>query len=360
MKSVDEQYMRECLRLAKKGIGWTFPNPMVGAVLVKNGKIIGRGYHKKVGLLHAEREAFNNATEDPKGATLYVSLEPCSISGKQPPCVDAIIEKGIAKLVCAVQDPNPKVHGKGFEKLKAAGIAVEVGICEEEARALNEAFFTFHTKHRPFVILKFAASLDGKIATRTHDSKWITNEKARLFARQLRAENQAILVGINTVLHDNPNLGTRIKNTRDPLRVILDSTLKIPLDSDVLRDENVLIFTTAKATKENLEKLRQKGITVVSLQKDIIEVSDVLTELYARGVVSLFVEGGAEAHGSFVDARVVDRVYVCYAPILIGGRDAISAVKGEGVAKVAQALRLKDLVIKKLDDNLLLTGTCEN
>ena len=359
MKPTDEQYMRECLRLAKKGIGWTFPNPMVGAVLVKNGKIIGRGYHKKVGLLHAEREAFTNATEDPSGATLYVSLEPCSAAGKQPPCVDAIIEKGIAKVVCAVQDPNPKMHGGGMAKLQKAGIEVISGVCEAEARALNEAFFTFHTKHRPFVTLKFAASLDGKIATRTHDSKWITNEKARLFARKLRAENQAILVGINTVLHDNPNLGTRIKNTRDPLRVILDSTLKIPLASDVLRDDNILIFTTTKAENEKMEQLKQKGIPVIALQKDTIEVTDVLAELYRREVVSLFIEGGAEIHGSFVDSRTIDRVYVCYAPILIGGRDAISAVKGEGVATVAEALRLKDVVVSKLDDNILLTGRCE-
>ena len=358
MKSQDEQYIKEALRLAKKAQGWTFPNPMVGAILVKNGKIIGRGYHKKVGLSHAEVEAFTNATEDPKGSTLYVSLEPCNFYGRTPPCTEAIIKEGVAKVVCAVTDPNPKVHGNGIERLKKAGIEVQVGLCEEEAKSLNEAFFTFHTKHRPFVTIKFAASLDGKIATRTHDSKWITNEKARQFARQLRAEHQAILVGINTVLHDNPNLGARQKGKRDPIRIILDSTLKIPLDSDVLRDNNVLVITTSQASKEKLQQLKEKGIAVTRLDKEKIEVADVLKELRKREIISVFVEGGAEILGSFVDAKTVDRFYACFAPILIGGRDAVSAIKGEGVATVAEALQVKNISYRKLDDNILLTGTC--
>src|SRR6266480_4002022 len=203
MKDQEERFMEDALRLAGKGVGWTFPNPMVGAVLVKNGKIIGRGYHKKVGLPHAEIEAFHNATEDPKDAILYVTLEPCSHHGRTPPCTDEIIKRKVSKVVCSIEDPNPKVKGQGIQALEEAGINVEIGLLSEKAKQLNEGFFTFYQKKRPFIAIKFAASWDGKIATKTGDSKWITNEKARLFARNLRGEYHAILVGINTVLHDN-------------------------------------------------------------------------------------------------------------------------------------------------------------
>jgi diaminohydroxyphosphoribosylaminopyrimidine deaminase / 5-amino-6-(5-phosphoribosylamino)uracil reductase len=358
MKSQDERYMQEALRLARKGIGWALPNPMVGALLVKNGNIIGKGYYKKFGSAHAEVEAFTHATEDPKGATMYVTLEPHNHYGKTPPCTDAIIAKGIAKVVCAVPDPNPKVNSSGIEKLRKAGIEVIVGVCEEEAKKLNEAFFTFYTKNRPFVTIKFAASLDGKIATKTHDSKWITNDKARQYARKLRSVHQAILVGINTVLHDSPNLGARTKGARDPLRIILDSTLKIPMDSEVLRDNNVLLVTTTRAPEDKIQALQRKGTEVLQIQQEKITVTSILEELYKREIISVFVEGGSEALGSFVDARTVDRFYIFYAPLFIGGRDAISAVRGEGVATVTEALKAKDVTVQKLDDTILLTGTC--
>jgi diaminohydroxyphosphoribosylaminopyrimidine deaminase/5-amino-6-(5-phosphoribosylamino)uracil reductase len=359
MKTSDKLYMREALKLAAKGKGFTFPNPMVGAVLVKNGKIIGRGYHTKAGMPHAEVEAFTHATADTQGATLYVSLEPCSIFGRTPPCVDEIIKKKIIKVVCAVKDPNPKVNGSGVRKLEEAGIEVVTGILSEEAKKLNEAFFTFHQKKRPFVAIKYASSLDGKIATKTGDSKWITNEKVREYARSLRAEYQAILVGINTVLHDNPHLGARQKGKKDPLRIILDSTLKIPLESDVLRDTNVLIITTSRSDRKRLEQLQEKEIDVLRLPGDKIFISDLLKQLYRKEIISIFVEGGAEALGSFVDAKVVDRVYACFAPLLIGGRDAVTAVKGNGVAKVIDAIRLKDLQLKMFDDNFVVSGTCD-
>jgi diaminohydroxyphosphoribosylaminopyrimidine deaminase / 5-amino-6-(5-phosphoribosylamino)uracil reductase len=358
MNSQDKHFMQEALLLAKKGINWTFPNPMVGAVLVKNGKVIGQGYHKKAGFAHAEIEAFKNSSEDPKGATLYVTLEPCSFFGRTPPCVDEIIKKGVAKVVCSVKDPNPKVNGKGIQKLKDAGIAVDEGLLSEQAMKVNEGFFTFHRKKRPFVAIKFATSLDGKIATRTGDSKWITNEKGREYARSLRADYQAILVGINTVLHDNPNLGARQKDKKDPIRIILDSTLKIPLESHVLRDVNALLVTTKRLDKEKFTKLQEKGITVVVLPKDSIEISEVLKELYKREIVSVFVEGGAEVLGSFVDAKAVDKVYACFAPIIIGGREAISAIKGEGITKISQALRLKDISFTYFDDNFVVSGMC--
>ena len=248
--ALGEHFIDETLVLAKKAIGLTNPNPMVGAVVVKRGRIIAKGYHRQAGLPHAEIEAFNAAKTSVKGATLYTNLEPCVHQGKTPPCVDAIIQAGIKRVVCSISDPNPKVHGKGIAKLKQAGIIVSVGLKEKEARALNEAFFVFHEKKRPFIAIKFAGSLDGKIATHTGNSKWITNEPARLFARKLRGEYQAILVGINTVIRDNPHLGTRLAGKKDPVRIILDSNLQIPLNSQVLRDNNVIIATTTHAPEE--------------------------------------------------------------------------------------------------------------
>ncbi|MDO8576534.1 MAG: bifunctional diaminohydroxyphosphoribosylaminopyrimidine deaminase/5-amino-6-(5-phosphoribosylamino)uracil reductase RibD, partial [bacterium] len=233
--AADEKYLKLTLELAEKGRGKTFPNPMVGAVIVKRGRIVGQGYHRKAGEPHAEAEALGIAGGRAKGATLYVNLEPCDHWGRTPPCADTIIRANIKRVVCCTRDPHKVARG-GIEKLKRAGIAVSVGELAQEARDLNEAFFTFHELHRPFVAIKFAASLDGKIATHTGDSKWITNERARAYARRLRGHYQAILVGINTILHDDPHLGVRAKGKPDPLRIILDTTLRIPLKSKVLRD----------------------------------------------------------------------------------------------------------------------------
>lgn len=360
MKSQDVLYMQEALSLAKKGLGNTFPNPMVGAILVKNGEIIGKGYHKKAGLPHAEIEALHSLTENPRGATLYVTLEPCSHHGRTPPCVDVLIKSGIKKVIYAIKDPNPNVCGKGIEGLLSAGIQVEGGLLENGAKRLNESFFTFHIKHRPFIAIKFAASLDGKIATKTGDSKWITNEKAREFSRKLRLEYQAILMGINTIIHDNPHLGVRIKNKHDPLRVVLDSTLKIPLKSLVLRDNNILIITTIKANKKKLQYLQKRGIDVVSLSNEKITVPEVLKELKKREIISVFVEGGGKVLGSFVDAKIVDKVYAFHSPIIIGGRNALSAISGEGVEKISQALPLTNIQYKRFDTIMLTVGDCSD
>lgn len=355
MKSNNELFMLEALKLAEKGVGFTFPNPSVGAVLVKNGKIIGRGYHKRAGLPHAEIEAFSNATQDPKGATLYVTLEPCCIFGRTPPCTDEIIKKGITQVVCAVTDPNPKMRGSGIKKLKEAGIAVTLGPFEENARKVNEGFFTFQQKNRPFVAIKFAASLDGKIATKTNDSKWITNQKARDFARELRAGYQAVVVGINTILADNPHLGAT--KEIEPLRIILDSTLKIPLASAVLRDKNVIVITTLRADQGKYTELQKKGIEVIQIKKEKIAIPELLSELYKRKIISIFVEGGGGVLGSFADSKIIDKLYAFYAPILIGGTNGISALRGEGIEKITDAIKLKEVTITKLDDNFLLSGT---
>ena len=352
----DKFFMREALKLAKKGMSWTNPNPMVGAVIGKDGQIIAKGYHKRVGLPHAEIEALNAAKTSIKGATLYVNLEPCSHYGRTPPCVNTIIKSGITRVVCSSLDPNPKVHGKGIAILQKAGIEVSVGILEKETRSLNETFFTFHEKKRPFVAIKFAASLDGKIATRTGDSKWITNEQARTYAHKLRSHYQAILVGINTVLKDDPHLGTRIKGKKDPVRVVLDSTLKIPLTSQVLRDTNVLIATTTKANKEKVKVLTDRGIAVVIFNTPSIPLPGLLEELKKRKIISILVEGGGQILGSFVDAKLVDKVYAFHAPILIGGEKGVSAIQGKGALTIKEALRLEQVSVKRFGDNILTVG----
>src|SRR3989338_808418 len=352
----EEYFIRKTFHLAKQGMGWTSPNPMVGAVIVREGGIIGHGFHRRVGCPHAEIEALKSAKEDVTGATLYVNLEPCSHYGRTPPCVDAIIKSGIKRIVCSSLDPNPKVHGQGITKLKQAGIDVTVGILENEAQSLNEAFFTFHQKKRPFVAIKFSGSLDGKIATKTGDSKWITCEKARSFARNLRSQYQAILVGINTILRDDPHLGVLVIGKRDPLRIILDSTLKIPLQSQVLRDSNVIIGTTAKASKQKVKQLKGKGIDIIMFDDTTTPIKDLLSELRKREIISLLVEGGGSVLGSFVQSCLVDKLYAFHAPILIGGRSAVSAIEGEGIGLIKDAIRLKNITYKKLDDTFLTVG----
>lgn len=329
----DFKFLRETLKLAKKGLGWTNPNPMVGAVLVKSGKIIGKGYHKRAGLPHAEIEALNNCMENPSGATIYINLEPCIHFGKTPPCVDKIIQARIKRVVFSSFDPNPKVHARGYNKLQKSGIDVSAGLLDSESRKLNEAFFTFHQKKKPFIAIKFAASLDGKIATKTGDSKWITNEKARKFARKLRGEYQAVLVGINTVLKDNPNLDVRIKSKKDPLRVILGSRSQIPNYYQILRDQNVLFINTKT-------------------------IEDLLLILKEEEVISILVEGGGKTLGRFIDAKVVDKVYAFHAPIIIGGEKAVSAIEGKGSNSISEAIRLNQISYKRFGDNLLTIGYC--
>ncbi len=352
----DQIFIRETLRLAGKGKGWTNPNPMVGAVIVKDGRIIGKGWHCKAGAAHAESEAIKSSKESPAGATLYINLEPCSHFGRTPPCVDEIIRSKITRVVCSVLDPNPKVNGKGIAKLKAAGIDVAVGILEDEARLLNEAFFNFHILKRPFVALKFAASLDGKIASKTGDSKWITNEKARRFSRELRGEYQAILIGANTAATDDPHLGARIKNRKDPLKIVLDHNLKIPLESQLLRDANVLIVTTSLAAAEKIDVLRQKGTSVLVFDDGEIPLKDLLGYLKKREIISVLVEGGGDTIGRFVDEKLFDKVYAFYSPIIIGGKEAVNPVGGRGVNFIKEAARLNKITVKKFDDNLLITG----
>lgn len=352
----DVFFLKETLRLAKKGAGWSNPNPMVGCVIVKNGRIISRGYHKKAGEVHAEIDALNNAKTDAKNATLYVNLEPCSHYGKTPPCVNAIIKAGVTRVVCPFIDPNPKVQGNGIRILQKAGIQVITGILTEEAKSLNEAYLNFHIKKRPYIVLKFAVSLDGKIATRSGNSKWISNEKARRFARILRSNYQAILVGINTVITDNPHLDVQIKGKKDPIRIILDSRLRIPLNSYVLKDNNVLIATTKYADKKKKQQLIERNIPMVVYNSKKIQLKELLNDLVKREIISVLVEGGSEVLGDFLDKKLVDKVYVFSAPILIGGEKAISAISGKGVKSISEAVKLKQVTRKFLSDNILTMG----
>lgn len=351
----DEAFIRQAFKLAQKGRGWTNPNPMVGAVVVKDKTVIGTGYHKKFGSPHAEVEALRNCRENPKGATLYVNLEPCNDFGKTPPCTEAIISAGVKKVVCSISDPNPKTHGQGLKRLKQAGISVVTNVLARQARVLNEAFFTFYERKRPFVAIKFAAGLDGKIATKSGDSKWITNEKARNYARKLRVQYQAVLVGINTVFRDDPHLGVRTKGKKDPIRIILDSKLQIPLDAKVLRDPNVIIAATKRANRAKLTKLENRGFEVMIFDGDIL-IPKLLEGLSQREIISVLVEGGGQVLGSFIDAKVVDKVYAFHAPILIGGEKAVSAIGGKGANKISDALKLTNISFKSFDDDWLTTG----
>lgn len=353
LDNVDLKYLRQSLQLAQKGKGKTFPNPLVGCVIVKYGVIIGSGYHHKAGGNHAEINALEDAKESTIGATLYVNLEPCSHHGKTPPCVDAIIKAGIARVICCNLDSNNNVRGDGIQKLKAAGIEVEVGGLARDARKLNEAFFTFHELQRPFIAVKYAASIDGKIATRTRKSKWITDNLAREYARTLRSSYQAILVGSNTVVQDNPHLGTRKKGYTDPLRIILDNTLKTSLTSHVYRDGNVIVFTSKKAANSKLSAFKKRGIEVFVCKSDSVNIREVMVELTKRTIISVYVEGGSTVLGSFNDAKLIDKIYAFLGPLLIGGETAKSAVGGEGADSLSTTLQLQDIHTKMLGDSML-------
>lgn len=357
----DQFFMKKALKLAKKGIGWTNPHPMVGSVIVKGKKIVAQGYHHRFGDEHAEADAIMKASTDLHGATMYVTLEPChlpyDLHGKRIPCYEYIRRSGIKKVHIAMLDSNPEVSGSGKALLEKAGITTTLGCMAKEAMQLNEMYHHFMTKNRPFVAVTFSASLDGKIATRTGDSKWITNEQARNYAHKLRSHYQAILVGINTVVKDNPHLGVRIKGKKDPIRIILDSTLKIPLNSQVLRDTNVIIATTNKADKEKINILNKKGIETIIFNSHSIPLPELLKELKKRKIISILVEGGGQILGSFVDAKFIDKVYAFHAPILIGGEKGVSAIQGKGSLTIEDALKLENVSTKYFGDTLFTVGT---
>ena len=353
-----EKWMRLALSLAKRGEGKASPNPMVGAVLVKDGKLIAKGYHRYFGGPHAEIEALKRAKDKAKGATLYVTLEPCSHYGKTPPCTLAIIKAGVSKVIAATIDPNPLNSGRGIKILREKGIETEVGICEEKAKKLNESFFKFIREKIPFVTVKVGASLDGKIATFTGESKWITTEKSREVAHNLRNKFDAILVGINTVIKDDPKLLP--PSQRKFLRVILDSRLRVPLSSKVLKDQKkapTLIFTTPKANLKKMRILKNEGIKINVVERGgKVPLKKVLSYLGEFGIMSLLVEGGGEVIGSFFEENLVDKIYLFISPRIIGGKNSLSWVGGKGIDSLDKSPKLKISSLKRIDEDIFVEG----
>jgi diaminohydroxyphosphoribosylaminopyrimidine deaminase / 5-amino-6-(5-phosphoribosylamino)uracil reductase len=337
----DEYYMKLALNLAKKGAPWAGPNPLVGAVIVRNGRIIGKGYHRKFGENHAEINAIENATEPIGSSTIYINLEPCSHHGKTPPCVDRLVREKPARVVIGTVDPNPLVSGQGIAALKRHGIETRTGVLEDSCRELNEVFFKYIRTRIPFVTLKFAQSIDGKIATATGHSRWISSEPSRVFAHRLRSFHEAILVGSGTVTKDDPELTCRLVRGRDPLRVVVDSKLKIPLDARVLREQDrakTLVYTTAGHDRKKMAALADGGIEVKVAGARQVDLPAVLQELGKRGVSSLLVEGGAGVLTSFIREELADRLIIISAPKIFGkGTDAIGDLD---VRTVDQAIPL--------------------
>lgn len=360
----DVKYMQRALTLAENGRGWTMPNPMVGAVVVNNdGTVVGEGYHPKAGEPHAEIFALRQAGESARGATLYVTLEPCCHHGRTPPCTEAIIAAGIRRVVVACLDPNPKVSGEGISILKEAGIEVDVGVMECAAISLNEAFIRFMGTGQPFVSLKWAMSLDGKIATHTSDSRWISSEQSRMVAHQLRHSHAAILVGAGTVLADNPELTTRLPGCgRNPLRVILDPELSAPETAKVfgcLDLAPTVVYAGDAACRHKAQRMSDRGVEIVQLPvlaSGGFNLRTVLQDLARRNTISVLVEGGSEVHGSFLTAKLADKVHVFVAPLLIGGRSAPGPVAGAGFSMISSAMHLTNLTWESSGPDIYLVG----
>ncbi|MEN6520171.1 MAG: bifunctional diaminohydroxyphosphoribosylaminopyrimidine deaminase/5-amino-6-(5-phosphoribosylamino)uracil reductase RibD [Armatimonadota bacterium] len=349
--------MKRALVLARRGN--TSPNPMVGAVVVKDGRIVGEGYHRKAGEPHAEVIALRNAGELASGADLYVTLEPCCHFGRTPPCTKAVIEAGIRSVTAAMVDPNPKVAGKGLAELETAGIHTCVGVLEEEARKLNEVFIKFITTGLPFVTLKLAMTLDGKIATSNGDSKWISCEESRRTVHRLRERTDAVLVGIGTVLADNPELTARIGTRRSyPARVVVDSSARTPVNAKLLSqpDGEAIIAVRDGASEANLRKLKQAGARIIEVAGETEEVSltALMRELGQIKKTGVLIEGGGRIAASALSSGIVDKVLVFIAPKIVGGESARTPVEGSGVAAMADALRLRNMSVKKVGCDLLI------
>ncbi|NLW25443.1 MAG: bifunctional diaminohydroxyphosphoribosylaminopyrimidine deaminase/5-amino-6-(5-phosphoribosylamino)uracil reductase RibD [Clostridia bacterium] len=359
---MDENYMRLALELAEKARGRTSPNPMVGAVIVKDGQIVGKGYHLKAGTFHAEIHALREAGEKAKGATMYVNLEPCSHFGRTPPCTDAIINAGISRVFVAMEDPNPLVGGRGIKKLAEAGIEVKVGLLEEEAKKLNEIFIKYITTKTPFVLLKMAMTLDGKIASRTGHSKWITGEAAREKVHYLRNYYDAVLVGVNTVFKDNPSLTCRILAGRDPIRIILDSRARTPVEAQVIIQDSAAptyIVVTDRAPYDRVESLRATKARVIQVPADEqgrVSLKDLMVKLGEMEITGVLVEGGAEVAASFLEAGLVDKMLTFISPKIVGGRTAPGPVGGLGRERVDQAIKLSHLTFGSVGGDFFIEG----
>ena len=368
--------MQRAIALAKKGAGFVNPNPMVGCVVVKDNEIITEGYHEYYGGLHAERNALTNSTADCKDATLYVTLEPCCHYGKTPPCTEIIIEKGIKKVVVGLLDPNPLVAGKGIKILEDAGIEVVTGVEVEEIKDLNKVFLKYIKTKRPYVLLKTAMTLDGKIASYTGDSKWITNEKSRQLVHKLRSEMMGIVAGIETVKADNPMLNCRLEvqqptansqqpNIHQPIRIIIDTKASISLESNIVKTANEYKTILAIGQQSTVDSQQTKIDELKSLNVDIlyceekdghVDINDLMIKLGQKGIDSILLEGGATLNAAFLEAGCVDEVYAFIAPKIIGGEHSKSPVGGQGIELMKDAIMLKDIKIETFDNDILIKG----
>ncbi|MBF0161671.1 MAG: bifunctional diaminohydroxyphosphoribosylaminopyrimidine deaminase/5-amino-6-(5-phosphoribosylamino)uracil reductase RibD [Magnetococcales bacterium] len=372
----DRHFMEQALRLARRAMGHTRPNPLVGCVIVREGQVVGKGYHLRAGEPHAEVLALRQAGASAQGATLYVTLEPCSHHGRTPPCADALVQAGVGRVVVAMIDPNPQVSGRGLQRLQKAGIEVTAGVCQEEAAALNQPFITWITLGRPLVTLKMAASLDGKTATHTGESQWITGPLARHHVQRMRAQHDLILVGIGTVLADNPRLNCRLPGGRDPIRLVVDSRLRTPPQAAILTASEragIWIATTRHAPAERRIAFEKMGfhdeesgtaqrqlLLCRSTASGRVDLVDLLQQLGKRHILSLLAESGATLNAALLDAGLVDRLALFLAPRLIGGQGAAGLLHGDGVACLADAHRLTHLQITQVGEDFLLEGSLVN
>ena len=355
-----EQYMQQALDLAKTAMGHTSPNPMVGCVVVKNGKLVASGCHERYGEFHAERNALTRCKEDLTGADLYVTLEPCCHQGKTPPCTDIIIERKIGRVFVGALDPNPKVDGGGIKILREHGIEVITGILEQECLALNEIFFHYITTGLPYVAMKYAMTLDGKIASANGDSKWVTGEKAREHVHFLRKKYSAILAGIDTVLADDPLLNCRTEEGVDPIRVICDSHLRLPMDSQIVKTAGKIrtIAAYTDAEEGTKKKLKSTGVELlqISEKNGHVDLEKLIRTLGEKKIDSILVEGGGNIHGSLLQTGLVNRVYAYIAPKLIGGKNALPPVGGDGIEKMKDAVVLQNQEILHLGADYCIRG----
>lgn len=356
----DEFFMKIAIKEGYKGLGWTSPNPPVGAVLVDplTKQIIAKGYHKKFGYPHAEIEVINKAKEKAKGSILYVTLEPCSHYGKTPPCTEKILESGISKVICGIRDPNPIAKG-GLEYLQSKGVEVKVGILEKEVKVLTRFFLSHILRKRPWIIMKVASSLDGRIAISSGESKWITGSSARKYAHKLRHICDAILVGKNTVLRDDPELTCRLVKGKNPIRLVLDTHLSLDLNFkifEVNKDKKTIVVCGERINSEKEKFFRKKGIEIWKLplnKKGKIDLNALLEKCSENNISSILVEGGGKIHGSFLEENLVDEIFYIVGPVIIGDKKGILAVEREPFESLKYATFLKGIKIKKLGDSFL-------
>ncbi|HLC65414.1 MAG TPA: bifunctional diaminohydroxyphosphoribosylaminopyrimidine deaminase/5-amino-6-(5-phosphoribosylamino)uracil reductase RibD [Candidatus Nanoarchaeia archaeon] len=349
------KYLEMALKLAEKGRHTVSPNPMVGSLVVKRGKIIGRGFHVRAGEDHAEVIALKQAGKRAKNSTLYVTLEPCSHWGRTPPCTEAIVKSGVSEVVIGMKDPNPLVNGFGI--LKSRGIKTRMGVLEEEARRMNEIYIKYIKTKKPFVILKVAASLDGKIATSTGNSKYITSKESRKYVHQLRSNVDAVLIGINTLIADNPKLDARLVKGKDPIKIIVDSTLKIPLKGNIMKSpEKLIIATTSKAPKNKIKAIQNKGakIIIAPSKAGLVDLDFLMRELGKHEITSILIEGGNRVNSSALKEKIVDKILVFTAPRLIGkGLDAFGDL---GIKKLDNTINIREMSTRKIGNDILVEG----